>query len=232
MSKQGQRLVPTSVKAVLMTALLLQIIWHGISTQSNIDLFTLPSPPTENLMRIVSLDETFAVARLLMLWLQAFDNQSGVSLPLNSLDYGRVTAWLQLISHLDSASSYPSLVAVRIYALVPNDNKKRQMIEFVSTQFFQQPAARWPSMAHSVLLAKHQLQDNNHALMLARLLRENTTPATAPDWARQMEIFILEEMGEYQSAIILAEAFIETGSLNNPQSLKFVVKRLQMKQGY
>ena len=43
------------------------------------------------------------------LYLQAFDNQPGVSIPFRDLDYRRVTQWLETILALDAAGQYPLL---------------------------------------------------------------------------------------------------------------------------
>jgi len=45
----------------------------------------------------VSLGEPIALAQWLTLYLQAFDNQPGVSIPFQDLDYPRVIRWLDTI---------------------------------------------------------------------------------------------------------------------------------------
>ncbi len=47
----------------------------------------LPSVP---LLRATSLDEPIALSKMLMLYLQAFDNQPGISIPFREMDYDRV----------------------------------------------------------------------------------------------------------------------------------------------
>ena len=119
----------------------------------------LPPPPPLAALRAISLGDPIPLAQLSTLWLQAFDNQPGVSIPFLDLDYGKVEAWLQSILQLDPRGQYPLMMASQLYAQVPDERKQRQMLELVHREFLTDPNRRWPWMAHAAIMAKHRLND-------------------------------------------------------------------------
>ncbi len=218
--------VPGFVWAILLAGLLLQTTWHTWQSELIAKVRPLPSPPEQSIVRFASLDDSITAAKLIMLWLQAFDNQPGISIPLKNLNYNLVIDWLELIIKLDPDGQYPLLAASRFYTYVPETGRKKQMLDFVQRKFLERPEERWQWMAHAVYVAKHRMHDMEYALGLAKSLRENTTQENVPDWARQMEIFILEDMGEFKSAQILIGGLLESGAINNPEQLRYLKKRL------
>jgi hypothetical protein len=184
----------------------------------------LPAPAAPAMIRVASLNEPIAAAQLLTLYLQAFDNQPGVSIPFQDLDYRRVVGWLETILALDETGQYPLLMAAQLYAQVPSEGKQRLMLDFVHRKFLEDPR-RWRWLAHATILAKHRLKDDRLALRyaddLARLAHG------APNWARQMRIFILEDMGELESATILLGGLLATGEVTDPNEIHFLTQRLE-----
>ncbi len=179
------------------------------------------------LLQAASLGEPLVCSRLVMLWLQAFDNQPGISIPFRELDYGRVIDWLERILRLDGRTQYPLLAASRVYAEVPVPTKQRRMLEFVYQQFLLDPNRRWPWMAHAAFVAKHRLKDLPLALKYAKALTNYATGTKVPHWAQQMQVFLLEDMGEVESAKVLLGGLIENGNITDPHELRFVEERLQ-----
>lgn len=218
--------VPWGITFALVLALCAQIGWHMRLAPPVAHASELPHPPSVWALRALALGEEPAFARVLMLWLQAFDHQPGVSIPFRNLDYARVAAWLDRILALDPRSRYPLLSAARIYAEVPDPGQRRLMIEFVERQFLLAPDARWQWLAHAVFIAKHRLRDLPLALHLARELREYTRADSVPGWARQMELFVLEEMGDLQGAQVLLGGLIESGEIKDPAEIRFLEQRL------
>ncbi len=47
-----------------------------------------------------------------------------------------------------------------------------------------------------------------------------------PGWARQMEIFLREDLGEYESAKILLGGLLASGSVTDPHEVRFLTERL------
>lgn len=210
--------------------LTMQLALHGLRGGVVARQEPLPAPPSERHLNLASLGDPVAFSKLLMLWLQGFDHQPGISIPFIQLDYDRLIGWLGRVLYLDPDSSYPLLSAVRIYSGVPDETKQRQILDFVYRKFVEDPAARWQWMAHAVYVAKHRLQDKQLALHYARELRLMTRPDTAPDWARQMELFVLEDMGDLNAAQVLLGGLIESGEITDENEIRFLLSRLGTNQ--
>ncbi len=219
--------VPKSVLIILIVSLLTQISWHYYFSEVNADKRELPAVTSPDYLRLLSLDDAITASKLTMLWLQAFDNQAGLSISLKELNYERVIEWLDLVLKLDSKTQYPLLAAIRFYAEVKDEEKQRKMIDFVSNKFLESPDERWASMAHAVYMAKHRLKDIDLALACANLLRQYAKAEYVPFWAKQMEVFILEDMGELESAKVLIGGLLESGELNDAHQRRFLGQRLE-----
>jgi hypothetical protein len=218
--------VPKQVLLLLAAGLVLQLVLHAGLARPEITRKPLPVPPHQSVLTAASLGDPVAFSKLLMLWLQGFDHQPGVSIPFIQLDYAHLTDWLDHVLVLDPRSSYPLLSAVRIYSEVPDPAKQRLILDYVHQKFLDAPAQRWQWMAHAVYVAKHRLQDKELALRYARELRTRTTAQTAPDWARQMELFVLEDMGELESAQVLLGGLIDSGEITDQREIDFLLSRL------
>lgn len=187
----------------------------------------LPTPPSLNIMRLGTFGEPEVLSKLIILWLQAFDNQSGISIPFDDLDYDRVIGWLEICMNLDRKSQYPMFVASHLYSRVNNPDKQRAMIGFIEHQFSQDPKRHWRWLAHAVVIAQHRLNDLGLARRLAKTLRESATGEHIPHWAQQMELGIMEMQGEYHSAAILIGGLLRSGQITDPHELRFLDQRLK-----
>lgn len=162
-----------------------------------------------------------------MLYLQAFDLGAGNTRPYQQLDFRVLAGWLRAILETDPRSGYPLFAAARIYAEVPDAARSRTMLEFVHQAFLEDPNRRWPWLAHAALLAKHRLKDLPLARRYAADLQRLTTATDVPLWAKQMEVFILEDMGELEAAKVLLGGLLETGHLDDPAERRFLEQRLK-----
>jgi hypothetical protein len=178
-------------------------------------------------LRLASLGETAALARVAMLWLQAFDARSDNALPYQQLDYGRLIAWLRTILATDPRSGYPLFAAARVYAENADAHKARLMFDFIEAEFLRDPDRRWAALAHVALLAKHRLHDLPLARRYAAEIQRLTTDPTIPSWARQMEIFILEDMNELEAAKVMLGGLLATGRIRDPEERRFLQGRLE-----
>ncbi len=221
------RAVPWLFSALLVGAMCAQLGWHYYASRHYVERQYLASPPSQQQLQVLAFGEPEILARLLMLWLQSFDNQPGISLPLRELNYSHVVGWLETISQLDERSHYPLSSAAYIYAGIKHPQKQRQIFDFIESRFQQQPKRFWRWLAHASIMARHRLKDNELALKYARQLREYTLPTDIPAWARQMEITILEEQGEYESARMLIGGLLSEELLNDSQEQHFLNQRLQ-----
>ena len=217
--------VPGAVLALLAAALALQIAWQSMQPKPVARAAELDTPPSVAALRVASLGEPVALAQLMTLYLQAFDNQPGISIPFRNLDYPRVAQWLATILALDSLGQYPLMMAAQVYVQVPDEARERLMVNFVHEQFLQDPNRRWRWLAHVTIMAKHRLHDDALALRYARDI--TLLAPAAPSWARQMQIFILEDIGELESAKIMLGGLLASGEIKDDRELHFLTERLE-----
>jgi hypothetical protein len=228
--------VSAPVLALLAAGLALQIGLHAVAPEPEAKAQDLTQPPAISLLRLASLGDPIALAKILMLQLQAFDYQSGTKIPYKDLDYTRLEGWLARILELDPAGQYPLLAAARLYAEMPREAKQRSMMDFIYRQYFLDPNRRWPWLAHATFLAKHRLKDMGLALKYAAALQKYTTAKDVPAWATTIEIFIREDMNELETARIMIGGLLASGKVTDRGELIFLNGRLReieerMKQG-
>ena len=227
MQQRALKAVPKSVAWILITSLCLQLAWQSSRPRPTAYAEALVFPPDDKTLQALSLGEPIALSQFMTLYLQAFDNQPGISIPFLDLDYDRVENWLARILELDPVGQYPLLMASHIYAQVPDTANQRKMLEFVYQQFFKDPDRRWPWLAHAAIMAKHRLNDLPLALRYAQAIRQYAAAPEVPHWASQMPIFILEDMGEAESAKILLGGLLVSGIVTDPHEIHLLTERLQ-----
>jgi hypothetical protein len=228
MSKETERsigVVPRWVLVLLATVFSLQVAWQALQPRPIARAEALGPAPAPALLRAVSLGEPIALAQLLTLYLQAFDNQPGISIPFRELDYTRVIGWLGTILGIDPEGQYPLLLASQLYAQVPEPAKQRAMCEFVRREFDLDPDRRWRWLAHCAIMAKHRLGDARLALGYAEAITKGARAAS--NWARQMRIFILEDLGELEAATVLLGGLLASGEVTEPKEIHFLTERLE-----
>jgi hypothetical protein len=204
----------------------LQFGLHYLAPAPQAKAEDLPPPPAASTLRLTSMGEPIALAKILMLYLQAFDYQSGSKVPYKDLDYTRLEAWLARILDLDPPGQYPLLAAARLYAEVPREAKQRQMMDFIYRQYLLDPNRRWPWLAHAAFLAKHRLKDMDLALKYAATLEKYTTAKDVPGWVTTMEIFMREEMNELETARVMIGGLLASGKVTDRAELIFLNGRL------
>lgn len=211
--------VPAWLWAALALTLSAQLGWHAARPPFEAAGPGLPPAPGAAALRLASFGEPQAAARIGMLYVQSRTHRE--------LDYERLIGWLRAVLELDPRSDYPLFAAARIYAENPDPARSRAAMEFVYQAFLDDPNRRWPALAHATLLAKHRLKDLALARRYAAAIERHTTAREVPLWARQMEIFILEDMGELQAAKIMLGGLLQSGEIDDPAEARFLAQRLQ-----
>jgi hypothetical protein len=219
--------VPRGVLMLLVLMLALQMGWQALRTPRAAMADAVPAPPPLETLRLFSVGDHIVLAKMLMLWVQAVDTQPGVSIPYRELDYTIVRAWLDAILALDTRGQYPLFAASRLYSEVPDDTRRRMMLEFVYRKFLEDPDRRWLALAHAVYMAKHRLHDLPLALRYAKALTEHVTATGVPYWVRQMQAWVLEDMGELEDTRILLGGLVANGTITDPHELMFLKQRLR-----
>lgn len=219
--------VPKPVLALLACALALQIALRAGNPVAPPAATDLRAPPSESALRLASLGDPIPLAKVLMLYLQSFDYQALNRVPYQALNYDTVQQWLLRILWLDPKGQYPLMAASRLYAEVPDQAKVRYMLEFIYRQFTADPNRRWRWVAHAAAIAKHRLHDLPLARRYAAAIQQHATGANVPLWAKQMEIFILEDMNELQTARIMIGGLLASGTIRDPAEIRFLDLRLR-----
>jgi hypothetical protein len=225
--ERSVRAVPAPALLLLAAGMLVQTGWHAWRPPPRASASALPLPPSQAVLQVAAAGDSIGLSKALMLWLQQFDNPPGISVPFRNLDYARVIAWLERILRLDERAEYPLLAAARLYGEVPVPEKQQQMLEFVYQEFLKDPNRRWPWMAHAVYIARHRLQDLPLALRYADALAQHATGAAVPSWAKQMSIFVLEDMGELEAAKVLIGGLLDSRKVQDPAEQRFLMQRLE-----
>lgn len=203
---------------MLAATLATQIAWQARQGSRPSASAELPEPPSAQALRLASFSEPEAAARLLALYVQSFDLER---------DYARLVGWLRSVLELDPRSAYPLFLAARVYAESPDPARVRRALDFVYQEFFRDPDRRWPWLAHAALMSKHRLGDLPLARRYASAVQRYARSPEVPLWARQMEIFILEDMNELEAARIMLGGLLESGIVRDPAELRFLRQRLE-----
>ena len=225
--ERSWKVVPKAVAISMGLALSLQIGWHAAQPPPVAFAENLSPPPPSLVLRAASLGDPVFLSYALLLRLQAFDNQPGISIPFKDLDYSRVIEWLNACLELDPVSQYPLLLAATVYAQVPDDMESRQMLDFVYRRFLDDPIRRWQWLAHASVMARHRLKDLPLALRYAQAIADRAGDPSVPSWARQMHIFLREDMGEHAAAKILLGGLLASGTVRDPRETAFLMQRLE-----
>ncbi|MBI2508883.1 MAG: hypothetical protein HYV99_02525 [Betaproteobacteria bacterium] len=209
--------VPRPVLALLVIAFCLQVAWQALQPKPNARAEALGEPAAAAVLRTVAMGEPIALAQFLTLYLQAFDNQPGISIP--------VASWLEAILALDPVGQYPLLMASQLYGQAPDEARQRRMCAFVHEQFGRDPDRRWRWLAHCAIMAKHRLKDTPLALRYAEAISREARAASG--WARQMHILIRADLGELEAATVLLGGLLASGEVTDPKEAHFLTERLE-----
>ncbi len=219
--------VPGWIACLLAVALALQAAAQFAQRARAPAAADFPNAPSAQALQLAALGEPAALARLAMIWLQAFDSGGDNAVPYRQLDYTRLVAWLRAIQTIEPRSEYPLFAASRIYAEVADPDKSRLMLDFIAREFATDPNRRWPALAHAALLAKHRLKDLPLARRYAAALQQQATADSVPLWAKQMEVFILEDMNELEAAKIMLGGLLAAGRIRDAEERRFLQARLE-----
>lgn len=218
--------VPLPLMSILAAAFCAQLAFKGMEPRPVARAADLPPAPSTATIRLLALGEPIGTAQLLSLYLQAFDTQPGISIPFKDLDYARVEDWLDRVLELDPQGQYPLLMASQVYSQVPDLIRQRMILEWAFRRFLDDPGRRWRWAAHAAIMAKHKLNDLPLALHYAQELSRHATDPSVPAWARQMHIFLLEDMGEQETAKVLLGGLLASGSITDQHEIRFLTERL------
>ena len=193
----------------------------------------LPEPPAFPIADGIGLGDRHAGGWLLTLWVQAFDSQAAGEMHLKDLDYGRLAQWLKQVDQALPHSEYPIKLAVMTYGAVLDPVRQRQMYQLAQSLFEHAPDTRWYWMSMATSMAWHKLGDHALALRMADLLYQKA-PASAPEWARFMKLYLHRARNEVEMALFMARRALQEGRFRDEREqaalLRFIERLQQQRQ--
>src|SRR5258707_953908 len=76
-------------------------------------------------------------------------------------------------------------------------------------------------------IAALRLASFGDPVALAKALRRYAVADAVPLWAKQMEIFILGDMNERETARLIIGGYVQSGTVKDPAELRFLEERLK-----
>lgn len=212
----------------LWVGLLISLVIHNFATRGTTDYqptqTKLPTPQNQ-VIKAATMGDPYFLASVGLLWLQYFDDQPGLTLSYHDLNYHTLATWLNTYAKLAPELQYPQFMASRLYASVSDDEKVRVMLDYVHAAFLDDPN-RWRWLAESAVIARHRLKDLPLALRYAQDLTTHS-PADAPYWVKDMQIILLEAMNEYDAALLLTGALLDSGAIKDEKEINFLTQKLE-----
>ena len=221
------RLLPRPLVGGFAVLLLCQIGYHHFERERFESRYKpLVEPYSAATYRGLAMGSDGLLANLLAVRLQLHDNQAGRHFRYSLIDYDRLVEWLEQISDTYADIEYPMLLASRVYTRTNNPQRLRKLLGFIERRFDDNPQLHWRRLAEASLIAKHNLQDLDLALKLARKLAAQPASVEMPRWARDIEFLLLSEMNEYESAIAIIQALLQSNSIDDVDERRFLREKL------
>lgn len=216
--------VPRPLLALVFLAIVFQISISWF--QSNVDLYQykqLNPPKKQSTYQLLSLNSESLIAHLLTLKLQLHDNQVGKHVKYQNLFYPLLSQWLVKLQALNPESEYSALLAARVFSNTSDKKQIKIMLETVIKLFEVNPKRNWRWMAEGAVIAKYHLKDLELALSMAKSLSK---AEVIPNWARDLEFIMLEELNLIQAAIYVVEQSLMDQTKMHPDEKRFLEQRL------
>ena len=204
-----------------------QLIFHHASrTQNSADYQPLDKPLTQAFYQGIAMGSEQLLGHLLSLRLQLHDSQAGQHFLYSLIDYDVLIEWLELISAISPDNEHTALLASRIYSQTSDPDRLRQLLAFIERRFDENPQLYWRRLAEGSLLAKHKLHDLERALQMAEKIAQQPASVQMPQWARDFRFLLLAELNEFESAIAIIQALLQSNAVHDPDEKRFLESKL------
>jgi tetratricopeptide (TPR) repeat protein len=219
--------LPMPLIGGFLLVLLGQLLFHHFSPgQHEFRYQQLPNPLRASTYRGIAMGSEKLMGHLLAIRLQLHDNQAGRHFSYNRIDYSILAEWLEQITRINPSSEYPMLLASRVYSQTRDKSRLALMLEFIERNFDHDPQLHWRRLAEASVIAKHQLGDLELALRMAEKLALQPVNTVMPQWARDIRFLLLAELNEYESAIAIIEALLQSNAVTDPDEKRFLEEKL------
>jgi hypothetical protein len=219
--------IPRSLLAGFLILLGLQILLHqSAMRQTAASYRPLTTPFASSVYGGLSMGSEQLFSYLLSIRLQLHDNQAGKHIRYSQLNYERLVDWLDQIYQLNPQSEYPMMLASRVYSQTRDKARLRIILEYIDRTFVRNPQLHWRRLAEASVIAKHQLGDLQLALQMAEKLSSQPASIIMPSWARDMQFILLGDMNEFETAITIIVALLQSDAVNDPDEARFLKEKL------
>ena len=219
--------IPRALLIGFVVLLGFQILLHQSAIRQTAASYRpLTTPFASPVYRGLSMGSEQLLSYLLVIRLQLHDNQAGKHIRYSQLNYERLVDWLDQIYQLNTQSEYPTMLASRVYSQTRDKARLRIILEFIDRTFIQNPQLHWRRLAEASVIAKHQLGDLQLALQMAEKLSSQPPSIIMPSWARDMRFILLGDMNEFETAITIIVALLQSDAVNDPDEARFLKEKL------
>lgn len=224
------------VTIVMLVALAAQIFYWSKTYKIGPQLGIVSPVPSDIEAEALAFGDRQFYFRMQALNLQFMGDTWGRSTPLKDYDMKMVYRWMKFLDKYDPKSNMLPSAAAYYYSKTQNPHDVVYMLDYLEERSFADPEYNWWWLSQSIYLANAVLGDKERAVKIAAVLR--TVKADVPIWARQMEAFLREDMGEKDKAAdIMCDAIKNSKNFQDlPQReidffVYFFNERLQMWKG-
>lgn len=204
-----------------------QLLFHHLGQrQVELGYKPLSNPLRATTYQQIAMGSEQLLAYLLAIRLQLHDNQAGRHFNYRRIDYRILVDWLEQITHINTASEYPMLLASRVYSQTRDRDRLRLILSFIEQNFDLDPQLHWRRLAEASVIAKHQLGDLKLALRMAEKLALQPPIVVMPHWARDIQFLLLAELNEFESAIVIIQSLLESDAIKDADEKRFLEWKL------
>jgi hypothetical protein len=186
----------------------------------------LSTPFDAEIYRALSMGSEQLFSHLLAIRLQLHDNQAGKHIRYSNIDYDLLVNWLDQIYALNTRSEYPIMLASRVYTQTRDKERLRVILDYIERTFRVNPQLHWRHLAEASVIAKHKLGDLPLALQMAEILSKQPSSIVMPRWARDIQFILLGDLNEYETAITIISALLQSDAVDDPDEKRFLQDKL------
>lgn len=184
--------------ACMIVALALQCVYWEHTYTIKPDLGVVSQVPSDVEADALSFGDKELYFRSQALNLQFMGDTWGRSTPLKDYDYKLVYQWLVFLDKYDPKSNMLPSAAAYYYSKTQHPADVSYILDYLEKRSFADPEYNWWWLSQSIYLANSVLHDKQRAIRIASVLRK--VKADIPIWARQMEAFLQEDLGDKDKA--------------------------------